>query len=187
MTIFGVIRCAFVFGVPLLGLFGCGDARLGELQAWIAEIKRLPPEPLEPPPQIKQIDNFVYDDTGRRDPFVMDERSAAEVAEARAASGIAPDPLRRKEPLEQYPLDALRMVGTLQWDPDAPTAAGRAEVGGLVLAPDGMLHRVRVGNYLGRNEGRITLIDERGIQLVEIVQDGTGNWSERQATLPLTQ
>jgi len=187
MRLPGVIRLAVVVGLPLLGSVGCGDARLGELQTWLAEIKRLPPEPLDPPPQIKQIDNFLYDDTGRRDPFVMDERSAAESAEARATSGIAPDPLRSKEPLEQYPLDALRMVGTLQWDPNAPDAAKRAEVGGLVTTPDGILHRVRVGNYLGRNEGRITLIDEQGIQLTEIVQDGAGDWSERQATLPLTQ
>jgi type IV pilus assembly protein PilP len=92
--------------------------------------------------------------------------------------GIVPDLLRRKEELERYALDALKMVGTLvQGDTNWA----------LVVAPGGVLHRVRVGNYVGQNNGQITRIDEGQIQLTEIVNDGGGEWRERQAAVALKQ
>ncbi len=172
----------WLLGYLLVNITGCGDARLSELRAYIAEVKQRLPSPLEPVPAIKQIDNFIYDDAGRRDPFLMDEQSA-EVLEPRSTefNSLAPDPLRRKEPLEQYALDSLRMVGTLEQN---------AVRWGLVVSPDNILHRVRVGNYLGQNYGRITRIQEQAIDLTEVIKenDGTdGEWRERQASIALTK
>ena len=83
---------------------------------------------------------YVYDPGDRRDPFTMDVRGE-DLAEPLPAGSIAPDPLRRKEELEQYALDSLKMVGTLA-QADSNWA--------LVRSPEGVLHKVRVGNYVGQ-------------------------------------
>ena len=91
-------------------------------------------------------------------------------------SALQPDPNRRKEPLEEYPLDALKMVGTL-------TRGKRALA--VIQAPDGTVHQAIVGNHLGQNFGRITKISEDKIELIEKIQGGLGDWIERQAGLAL--
>lgn len=164
--------------VVLIGLAGCGDARLGELNNYIADVKQRRAPPLDPVPQMEQIDNFIYDPDGRRSPFVMDQRSVEEFAPTPVGSGLAPDPLRRKEVLEQYPLDALRMVGTL---------SQQETMWALVVSPDGILHRVTVGNFMGRNHGRVTSISQQNIQLTELVNEGVNEWVERQASIALRQ
>jgi len=156
-------------------LAGCGGARLDDLNAYIEDVKERPPGPLEPLPEIPQVDTFVYDPGNRRDPFAMDDRTA-QAAMPRDSGGIAPDPLRRKEELEQFSLDSLRMVGTLEQS---------GTRWGLIVTPDGILHRVRVGNYLGRNNGQITRISPEGIQLTEIISDGPGSWRERESSIAL--
>lgn len=156
-------------------LAGCGKANLDELNDYVARVKARPPGPLEPIPEVPQVDTFLYEPGNRRDPFVMDDRTA-QATMPRPGSSIAPDPLRRREELEQYALDSLRMVGTLEqhntrW--------------GLVMTPDGVLHRVRVGNYLGQNNGQITQISPEGIALTEIIGEGPGAWREREQTISL--
>ena len=91
-------------------------------------------------------------------------------------TGLRPDPNRRKEPLEQYPLDGLDMVGTL--------GAGGGLIG-LVMAPDRVTHRIRPGAYLGQSDGRVTAVHEDRIELVELVPDGAGGWLERPAAIAL--
>ncbi|KAA6185518.1 pilus assembly protein PilP [Thiohalocapsa marina] len=165
---------------PLLALLftaGCSQPDGEDLQAYIDRINARPPGPLGPLPAIPQVDTFTYVPDDRRDPFAMDER-VAEIALPVPGGGIAPDPLRRKEELEQYSLDALRMVGTLEQD-DQSWA--------LIIAPDGILHRVRVGNYLGRNHGQITRITPAIVQLTEIIPDGPERWREREASIALKQ
>ncbi|VZQ78730.1 Uncharacterised protein [Escherichia coli] len=93
------------------------------------------------------------------------------------ATLIAPEMARRKEPLEAFPLDAMSMVGSLNKS-GMPTA---------LLKVDNLIYQVRVGNYLGQNYGKITRITETAIQLREIVQDATGDWIERPATLDLQE
>ena len=161
--------------VMLLG--GCGGSNMDELQSYVDQVKQRPPGPLEPLPEIPRIDTYVYEPGDRRDPFAMDDRTAR-AAMPRPSDGIAPDPLRTKEELENFSLDSLRMVGTLEqhetrW--------------GLVVTPDGILHRVRVGNYLGQHNGQITRISPEGIQLTEIVGDGPGSWRERESSIALKQ
>ncbi|EIC23347.1 pilus assembly protein PilP [Thiorhodovibrio frisius] len=176
------IPARLVFATALsatLGLAACGDANLWEVQGFVDDAKQKPAPPLEPVPQIKQVENFIYDPDGRRSPFVMDEQSAeAVIPESANGTGPAPDPLRSKEVLEQYSLDSLRMVGTLDQNDTN---------WGLITSPDGILHRVTVGNYLGRNYGRVTSISQQGIQLMELINEGVNEWVERQASIKLSE
>lgn len=171
-----IVRACLVVGLTA-ALAGCGSSRLDELDAYVAKVKAQPPAPLTPLPEIKQVDTFVYKPDNRRDPFVMDVQSAQAVI-AGPAGGLAPDPLRRKEELEQYPLDSLDMVGTLERDQTRWA---------LIRTPDGILHRVRVGNYMGKNNGQVTSINPERVQLIEIVPDGGGRWREKQAEIALKQ
>jgi type IV pilus assembly protein PilP len=163
--------------VAATALSGCANPNLDELSGFVAEQKAKPPERIEPLPEIKQIETFIYSDTGRRNPFVDIYAEQTETASV-AGSGIRPDFNRRKEELESYPLDSIRMVGTLE------------QIGatwGLVKTKEGTVHKVKSGNYMGQNHGRILLISEDRIELTEIVQDGSGGFIERQASLALAE
>lgn len=162
---------AFLLVVAMLA--GCGKST-DDLEAWVAEVKARKAVPIEPIPQMKQYEAFSYEAGSRRDPFSMPVSE-----QARASEGSPrPDLSRNKEPLEEFPIDALRMVGTI--DTKGVTYA-------LVKAPDGVVHRVTRNNHLGQNYGRIVGISESEVSLVELVPDGFGGWLERAATIALTQ
>ena len=156
---------------------GCSSDDQGDLKEYVQKVKARDPGPIEPLPDIKQINTFVYEPTDRRDPFVVDARGA-EVPAASPGNSLAPDPLRRKEELEAFALDSLRMVGTLEQNQTRWA---------LIRTNNGILHRVRVGNYLGMNNGQIVSISDEAISLTEIVSEGPGEWRERQAAVELTQ
>ncbi|NEV61276.1 pilus assembly protein PilP [Thiorhodococcus minor] len=162
---------------PTLLLGGCGGNDMNDLENYVQQVLAKPPGPIEPLPEIKPVGTFVYEPGDRRDPFTPDAQSAPE-EEVVLDNGLAPDPNRRKEELEGYPLDSLRMVGTLEMD------NGRW---GLIRTKEGILHRVRVGNYLGQNNGQIISIQDDEIQLTEIVSDAPGQWRERAATVALSE
>jgi len=161
----------------VLALGGCGSSDRADLDAYVDKVKARDPGPIEPLPDIKQIDTFVYEPRDRRDPFVADTRGE-DVTAAAPGSSLAPDPLRRKEELEGFTLDSLRMVGTLEQNQTR---------WGLIRTQEKELHRVRVGNYMGKNNGQITHIGEDAIELTEVVSDGPGAWREREATVQLSQ
>lgn len=153
-----------------VALVGCTPT--DDLRQWVAQEKAKKGAPLQPLPVIKTFETFTYDAQDRRNPFDL----SAEEQEQAAASGPQPDQNRTREPLESFPLDSLKMSGTL----------GLAKsMEGLVRDPDGVVHRVRVGNYLGQNYGRITAIAEEKIDLVELIPNGSGGWMERAATMAL--
>ena len=141
-----------------------------EVEAWVAEVRARPAPPLDPLPVMKQFETFEYSAEGLRDPF------AVPVPDRDSGSGLRPDPNRRKEALEAFPLDGLNMVGTI---------GGGGSLIGLVLAPDRVTYRVRPGNYVGQNDVRITAVHEDRIEMVELVPDGAGGWLERQARIAL--
>ncbi|MFQ5488758.1 MAG: pilus assembly protein PilP, partial [Gammaproteobacteria bacterium] len=89
-------------------------------------------------------------------------------------SGIRPNVNRSKEVLENYPLDTLRLIGSLEY---------KEEHWGLVKAPDGIIYRVKPNNYLGQNYGKVIQVTENKLVLTEIVPDGLGGWEKRQTTL----
>jgi type IV pilus assembly protein PilP len=150
-------------------LAGCASSTK-EIEAWVAEVQARPAPPLDPLPVMRQFETFEYSAQTLRDPF------APPPVDRSSGSGPRPNDDRRKEPLEGYPLDSLDMVGTI--------GSGGALIG-LVMAPDKVTYRLRSGNYVGQNDGRITAIFEDRIELVELVTDGAGGWLERQATIAL--
>lgn len=142
------------------------------LQRWVAEVKKRPAPALEPLPVMQQFETFEYAAQSLRDPF------SNAFTDDSGGSGPRPDPNRRKQPLENFPLDSLDMVGTI--------GQGSALVA-LVLAPDKVTYRVRPGMYLGQSDGRVTSVTADRIELVELVPDGAGGWLERPAAISLDE
>ena len=140
------------------------------LEKWVAEVKKRPAPALEPLPVMQQFETFEYAAQSLRDPF-----SNAFTDEG-GVGGLRPDPNRRKQVLEQFPLDALDMVGTI---------GGGGGLVALVMAPDKVTYRVRPGIYMGQAEGRVTTVTTDRIDLVELVPDGAGGWLERPASIAL--
>jgi type IV pilus assembly protein PilP len=153
-----------------VALSGCADEN-DELRARIEEIKSRPGGRIEPLPEVKPYETFAYAAADQRSPF-----EAGSPASANIPNALRPDANRPREFLEQFSLDTLKMVGTLD-------LGGRNY--GLVQTRDGLVHRVLPGNHLGQNDGRITAVEEAKISLVEIVPDGMGGFIQRPAALAL--
>jgi type IV pilus assembly protein PilP len=160
-------------------LAGCGDSGFSDLQKYIADVKAKPKGTIEALPEVKPVEPFVFKPEGLRDPFkAISESEEAEDTNVAVGDGIKPDTSRRKEELEAFPLDSLRMVGTVVM---------KANLWGLVKASDKTIYRVQVGNYMGKNYGRIIRILTDKIELMEIVPDTPGHWREQQSSLALTE
>jgi len=159
--------------VAATALSACGGAN-DDLREYIDEIKARPGGRIEPLPQIQPAPTFVYEPGARRSPFVADAPQRRISNDPNAVDG--PDSNRAREFLEQFPLDTLKMVGTL---------ADRRASFGLIQTSDGLVHRVSVGNHMGQNFGRIIAISDSEIQLVEIISDGLGGYLERPAAIAL--
>ena len=155
----------------LFGLAACSGQ--DDLHQWVAQQKALKGAPLPPLPVVKTFETFVYQDQDKRDPF---SPGPTEVAGSLNGAGPHPDQNRPREPLESYPLDSLKMVGTI---------GGKGGIEALIKDPQGVIHPVHEGNYLGQNYGHVTKIAEDHIDLVELVPNGTGGWMERDATIAL--
>ncbi len=168
-------RLLSVLGCVLL--VGCGGRDLSDLEAYVAEVKARPKGAIEPLPEIKTMETFVFDPAGLRDPFTPEKQTTPPQV-VMTGSGIKPDPSRPREALEAYALDSLRMVGTVKKNDS---------LWGLVQTTEGTIYRVKPGNYMGQNHGRIIHIIDDRIELVEIVPDAPGTWRERQASLALAQ
>jgi type IV pilus assembly protein PilP len=154
-------------------LAGCGGESHQDLRAWMADQGKGARGRVDPLPQIKPYEPFAYNAFDLPDPF-----KPRKIEPTKGGSKLAPDLTRRREPLEAYPLESLNMVGTL--------AKGKSTYA-LVRTPDRDVYQVSAGNYLGQNFGVILGINENEIRLKELVQDGSGDWAERTATLQLIQ
>jgi type IV pilus assembly protein PilP len=161
-----------LLALSMLGLAACGGD-MDELDEYINQVKARPGGRIDPLPEITPYEVFVYvaDNDSVRSPFMPDTPQSAG-----PAGGTRPDPDRPREYLESEPLDSLNMVGTMN--------IGETEFG-LVQTPDGLIHRVLPGNYMGQNDGRIVEIEESEIVLVEIISDGIGGYIERDAVVSL--
>jgi type IV pilus assembly protein PilP len=158
--------------LAVLSLSGCSSG-MDELRKQVDEIKSRPGEAIEPLPEIKPYESFAYNASNMRSPFVPTAPARNDLA-----AGVRPDVKRPREFLEQFPLDTMRMVGTLQLQ-------GRNY--GLVQGKDGLVHRVLPGSFVGQNDGRIVGISSTKISIIEIVPDGLGGYIERPAALALTE
>lgn len=169
-----------VTGVVLWVLLtGCGSNEIADLNQFVAEVKSRPKSPIKPLPEIKVIEPFVFKAEDLRDPFKpLAQPEQTEAAATATGTGIKPDTTRRKEELEAFPLEVLKMVGSIVMDNN---------LWGLVKADDGTIYRVQQGNYMGKNYGKIIRISGDKIELMEIVPDKPGTWREQQASLMLTE
>ncbi len=158
-------------------LVACSGEQHGDLRAYVKKVKAREGKPIKPLPEVKPYETFVYVDEDRRDPF---SQYIEEVRDTQAAdSGIRPDIERKREALEEFPLDSLKYVGTLE---------KKGIVWALVSAPDDTVYRVQVGNHMGTNYGEILEITETEIKLKEIIPNGaTGGWVDRLASLSLSE
>jgi len=163
---------AWIAVLGLLALSGC-SRDMHDLETYVAEIKARQSRQIEPIPQVRQYESYVYMAGSRPDPFIRPEPVRA----AAVGVGSRPDISRPREPLEEFPLDALRMIGVIDF-------SGRRVA--MVRAPDGVIHRVGKGNHMGQNYGEIRTIEEGQIELNELIPDGFGGWIRRPAILALT-
>jgi type IV pilus assembly protein PilP len=160
------------------GLSGCDD-NVTELQAWMDETRANAPRRTVRIPEPKRFVPFRYEPRADIDPF---SNAKLQVALARFSDrnkgGIAPDLNRRREPLESFPLDTIRLVGHLHRGSTGPVA---------LLEANKIIFQAKVGSYLGQHFGRIVRISETEIRLKEIVQDAAGDWVERDTSLALQE
>jgi type IV pilus assembly protein PilP len=161
-------------------LTACSNNPTADLEKYVETVKSQQKSSIEPLPEFEPFETFTYSANELRDPFtppVFSHPPAAAVASA-GGNGIKPDFDRPREPLEEYPLDSLRMVGTMQ--------KGQ-ETWALILDKDDAIHRVQPGNYLGQNNGKITRVTEFEVELTEIIPDGLGGWMERPASIAISE
>lgn len=166
-------RLASIVALALAGcllLAGCSNRDMHDLRAWVAQVKARPGPPLKPIPTIQPYDPYIYPQTSLRSPFVG--------VAPKKVSSVQPDLARDKEYLERFPLDSLKFVGVI--------AFGGTRYA-LIRDPEGVVHRVTPGHYLGQNNGRVTAILADKIKLTEIVPNGTGGYMRRPASLKLAQ
>lgn len=169
-----------VYIVLAAALAGCAGGDEAELRTWMEETRKTMRPTTQPVPEPKQFSPFAYEGKALIDPFDPQKMvlAVARQAQTRAStSAIRPDLDRRREMLEGYPLDQLKMVGTLR------------QSGNQVALIDaaGQTFMVRVGNYMGQNFGLVTKISETDVDLKEIVQDAAGEWVERPSKLELQE
>lgn len=158
-----------------LAIAGC-DTDNSDLKAFIAEVKTRKSSDIKPIPQIAEYQPYVYQKHQLRSPFQPFATGQTEQQRA-STSGIAPDFDRPRERLEQYPLDALVMLGTL--------TVGDTRYA-LIGAPDNVVHRVTVGDHMGTDFGTIVAITNNAVRLIEIVPNGIGGYVKRPAVIAIT-
>ena len=156
-------------------LSGCSSDGLEDLREFVKNAYADKKPRVEPLPEIKTQETFIYNAANLVDPFAAFNLTPQG---QKSASGPRPDPNRRKEPLEDYPLDSLKMVGTL--------SRGK-QAWAVIQAPDGTVHRAQTGDHLGQNSGMINKISDEKIDLIELIQGTMGDWVEREANLTLLE
>ena len=157
-------------------LTGCGGEEFQDLRDFVKNAGADMRGKIPPPPEVKPYEPFVYDNGANLpDPFKPRKPEARSPGHRGANE---PDFDRPKEALEEFPLESLKMVGYLYQN-----KVGYA----VVRAPDGKLHRVKAGNYIGMNFGLIQEVGDTEVKVKEIVQDSSGDWSERLSSLQLAE
>ena len=158
-------------------LLGACGGQQDDLNRYIAEVKARPATPIPPIPAVRTYTPYKYEGLTGRDPFRQSTSEGADqVASTGSGTGPRPDLQRPREYLERFELDTLTMVGTFD--------KGNSEWA-LIQDPDGVVHRVSVGNYMGKNHGKVAVISNDEVQLSEFIADGVGGWLVREASMAL--
>lgn len=174
-----ISRGALVCAASIV-LSGCIDRDKSDLEAYAQQILARKGTRIDELPPVEPYEVYTYASAEGADPFepFYKESKEKKKDDTKLYTGPKPNFDRNPEELESHPLDALRMMGTVELN---------AELWGIVRSPEGTIHRVQVGNYIGRNHGKIVGISEESIDLNEIVEDGRGGYQERTAALGLSE
>jgi len=170
-----IINSKYLWVVMCLFLVACSEHDTSDLERFVKQEKSYKAGKIPPLPEFIQYKMFIYEGYEIRDPFVpvVD----VEIVTKRGYSGPRPDENRIKEPLENFSLDSLRMMGSLQQQDTTWI---------LVKDPEGLLHRVTIGNYLGLNNGKITQLFDDSVEISELIADGKG-WQQRKTGLAMSE
>ena len=160
----------------LVTLSGCGGGDFSDLQGFMDDVRLRPKGAIEPLPKFQPYEAFTYTAAALRSPFQPSVKIDI-LRQQKGSKDIKPDEARVKQFLEGFNIEVFEMVGTL------------SNEGGMfaLVKGAGGVHRVKVGDYLGRNHGHVMAINEAAIDVVEIVPDGEGGWLERPRSLPLKE
>jgi len=172
------IRALVVVGLSTM-LSACGQGGdISDLRDFTENAFKDHTPEVDPLPALQPQAIFIYTASALTDPF--DRENLKEKIEEVPTSGgaDAPDRSRRKEPLEAFPIDALKMVGLLNQD---------GENWAVVRAPDNTVHRVRRGNYMGVNYGEILAVNDNTVEVSELVRNPVGQWERKEASLILVE
>lgn len=166
--------------VACFTLLGCQSSELSDLEEFVTTAYQDKKPEIEPLPEIQPYTGFEYSAADENDPFGESNIVTTRAGDSPVAGGIGPDQNRRREPLEEYPLDALKLVGTMEKET-------RPWV--IVQTSEGTAHRATVGNYMGQNEGKIKQIrlDEQAVVLVELVRNSAGRWVTREVEITIDE
>ncbi|MCW8926144.1 MAG: pilus assembly protein PilP [Xanthomonadales bacterium] len=149
---------------------------VGDLEKYIATVKERPAQPIPPIPPVKTYTPYAYEGLTGRDPFRQSISEGSDDVRSSTGTGPQPDFERPKQYLERYELDTLAMVGTF----------GKGEsYWALIRDPEGVIHRVPVGDYMGKNHGQVVDISNTEVNLSELISDGAGGWLVREASIAL--
>lgn len=164
--------------IALSALAACSlDGSHSDLRQKMAAVKHKPRGQIEPIPTFTPYSPFIYSAAALRSPFTRPVLEADQRLVGRRLD-VAPDMNRQRELLESFNFDALTMVGTL---------SRRRQLWGLIDDGEGGIHRITVGNHMGKNHGRVVNASQSQIDILEIVPDGTGGWIERPRALTLEE
>lgn len=162
----------------VMAVAGCSSDEHQDLKQWMKDATKDMKGRVKPLPEMKPFPIVSYEAADATDPFSIAKIGPEKKPEGNAAGGgLKPDFNRFREPLEAFPLEAMRMVGLIQ----------KGKMLNAIIVADRKVHLVKMGNYIGQNFGMITQITESEIQLRELVQDSVGDWVERPGALQLKE
>lgn len=162
--------------MTLFFLGGCASSDpTADLQVELERIRSLEGAPIDPPPEFRVFESYVYGSSNIRSPFMPPVRVADKPKDIVQGRSVTPDFDRPKQPLEDFGVDQLAMVGTIQ-RPSGPLIA-------LVKDELNVVHQVNIGSYLGRNHGKVLTVADTQIEILELVPDGRESWIERPRTM----
>jgi len=169
--------CPVIIGMLAVALAGCSSSGPEEIRQWMDQTKK-ETKPFVPKlPEPKAYTPFVYEAGKDVDPFSPSKLAVAIAKWQANSKGVRPNLDRRREPLEEFPLDTIKMVGALR----------KPGLSYAILQVDKMVFQVKAGNYLGQNFGMITSVTDDAVDIKEVVQDASGEWVERKARLELQE
>jgi len=173
----GTYRVVLAVAVSAM-LSACVGSDHSDLKIYVDSVVSRQKPRIDPLPEFKPYPIYVYEAGELRDPFQESAFVEQQIEVAIEGSGIRPPERDTREPLEEYPLDTLRMVGTLEQS---------TTMWALIRDGEGSIHRVKTGNYMGKNYGKILSINEHKVEILEIVPNGLGAYIERPATIALSE